>query len=236
VVTQKGVKPRRDLGDARAEPDELRPLNDVSARELRQLAAHEAIRLARHQHAGIETPAWPEGKFRCVVIDPPWPVKKSERTARPHQGNTLDYPIMTLEEIAALPIADLAEPAGCHVYLWVPQRFVLDGSRLFEAWGVHSHCQLTWVKPTGMTPFSWQFNAEHVLFGWIGHLPILEKGHKITFEAPSIEHSTKPAVFYERVRAVSPGPRLELFARKAREGFQVWGHEVLTVSAGLAQS
>ena len=155
VVTQKGVKPRQDLRDTRAEPDELRPLNDVNAWELRQLASHEAIRRARHQHPVSKTPAWPEGKFRC---------------------------------------------------------------------------QLTWVKPTGMTPFSWQFNAEHVLFGRIGHLPILEKGHKILFEAPSSEHSTKPDVLYERVRAVSPGPRLELFARKPREGFQVWGHEVRMVS------
>jgi N6-adenosine-specific RNA methylase IME4 len=39
-------------------------------------------------------------------------------------------------------------------------------------------------------------------------------------------HSAKLDIFYERVREVSPGPRLELFARTPREGFQVWGHEV----------
>jgi N6-adenosine-specific RNA methylase IME4 len=155
---------------------------------------------------------------------------KSERTARPTQGNHLGYPVMSLDEILALAVPSLADPAGCHVYLWTTQRFLPDGLRCFEAWGVHYHCQLTWVKPTGMTPFSWQFNAEHVLFGWIGHLPLLKKGLKITFQAPSSTHSAKPEVFYERVRAVSPGPRLELFARKPHEDFQVWGHEVSMVS------
>jgi N6-adenosine-specific RNA methylase IME4 len=91
---------------------------------------------------------------------------------------------------------------------------------------VHYHCLLTWVKPTGMTPFSWMFNTEHVLFGWIGHLPLLERGRKLMFEAPVTEHSEKPDAFYDVVRAVSPALRLDLFARAPHADFERWGHEV----------
>jgi N6-adenosine-specific RNA methylase IME4 len=226
VIRQRGLKAYQDLGDCRAGTDDVRPLKEVSARELRALAAHEAMRRARHQPAVIETPPVPQGTYRCLVIDPPWPMAKSEREVRPSQGDHLNYPVMSLEAMEALPIAALADPAGCHVYLWVTQRFLPAGLGLFEAWGVTYQCVLTWVKPTGMTPYSWIYNTEHVLFGRVGTLPLTVCGRKLSFEASVERHSAKPEVFYAVVRAVSPSPRLDMFARRACEGFQGWGHEV----------
>jgi N6-adenosine-specific RNA methylase IME4/ParB-like chromosome segregation protein Spo0J len=174
-----------------------------------------------------ETPAFPEKKYRCLVIDPPWPIEKIEREERPNQGKQLDYPTMTLEEIAELPIPKLADPSGCHVYLWVTHKFLPEGLRLFEKWGVKYQCVLTWVKPTGMTPFSWMYNTEHVLFGRIGSLDLLRRGVKLSFFERSRRHSEKPEVFYRIVELVSPEPRLEMFARRRRPGFDAWGDEVV---------
>ena len=84
---------------------------------------------------------------------------------------------------------------------------------------------MTWVKPTGMTPFSWMYNTEHVLFGPIGNLKLARMGLKLSFEAPATEHSEKPEVFYERVRQASPNPRLDMFARVTHNGFDAWGDE-----------
>ena len=187
-------------------------------------AVQEAAR--RQEPAPAIPPVLPDGTYRCIVIDPPWPMQKIEREERPMQGRTLDYPIMSLDDIAALPIPDLADPAGCHIYLWVTHKYLPDGLRLFETWGVRYQCVLTWVKPTGITPYSWMYNTEHVLFGRIGSLQLERLGLKLAFEAPVIRHSEKPAVFYERVITASPGPRLEMFARQAREGFAVWGDEI----------
>lgn len=172
------------------------------------------------------TPAIPSGRYRCIVIDPPWPIVKIERAERPNQGDTLDYPTMSLEAITALPIADLAEPDGCHMYLWTTHKFLPDALAMFAAWGARYQCLMTWVKPTGMTPYSWMYNTEHVLFGRIGNLDLERMGLKLAFDAPVIRHSQKPDVFYERVIAASPGPRLEMFARQNRPGFDVWGNEV----------
>lgn len=172
------------------------------------------------------TPPLPTGKYRCIVIDPPWPMQKIEREERPQQGETLDYPVMSLAEIEALPVAELADEAGCHVYLWVTQKYLPEGLRLFEAWGVKYQCLLTWVKPTGMTPYSWMYNTEHVLFGRIGSLQLDRLGLKLAFEAPVIKHSQKPDVFYERVVQASPGPRIDMFARHTHNGFTAWGNEI----------
>lgn len=169
----------------------------------------------------------PEGKYRCLVIDPPWPVTKIVREVRPNQEPRLDYPTMSLDEIMALDIPNLAEhEQGCHVYLWATQKYLPYAFHLFTHWGVRYECTLTWVKPTGMTPYSWMYNTEHVLFGRIGALKLSRLGLKLGFDAPTTYHSAKPDVFYDRVIAASPGPRLEMFARRQREGFRVWGNEV----------
>jgi N6-adenosine-specific RNA methylase IME4 len=49
---------------------------------------------------------------------------------------------------------------------------------------------------------------------------------RLSFEAPVQGHSVKPEVFYDRVIAASPGPRVEMFSRRARDGFTAWGNEV----------
>ena len=117
-------------------------------------------------------------------------------------------------------------PDGCHVYLWVTHRFLPAGLELFSSWGVHYQCLLTWVKPTGPSPFSWMYDTEHVLFGLKGSLPLEQMGLRLSLAAPVQGHSVKPDVFYERVAAASPGPRIDMFARQPRDGFEVWGNEV----------
>ena len=187
-------------------------------------------RSARARDAG----PLPPGRFRAIVIDPPWPMQRIDRDVRDRQPDTdLDYPTMSLDDIAALPVPDKAADDGCHVYLWTTQRFLHEACDLFERWGVHQECQLTWVKPTGMTPYSWMYNTEHVLFGRLGgNLPLQRFGLKLSFEAPQTGHSRKPDVFYERVLEASPGPRLEMFARTPRDGFVVWGNEVVEAAGG----
>jgi N6-adenosine-specific RNA methylase IME4 len=177
-----------------------------------------------------ETPPLPGGRFRCIVIDPPWPVEKIEREVRPNQGQFLDYHVWSLGEIkerVGSYLQEKADPVGCHIYLWITHRHLPEGFKLFGAWNVRYQCLMTWKKNVGITPFSWMYDTEHVLFGRIGSLPLNENGLRLWFEAAVTRHSEKPQVFYDRVRAASPEPRLDLFAREFREGFAVWGNEVL---------
>ncbi|MGH7274016.1 MAG: MT-A70 family methyltransferase [Nitrospiria bacterium] len=154
-------------------------------------------------------------------------MKKIEREERPNQGVELDYPTMTIEEIAGLPVSDLAHVEGCHLYLWVTQKYLPAGLEMVEAWGLRYQCLMTWCKNVGFTPFSWMYDTEHVIFATTGNLKLNQLGLRLSFDAPVNGHSIKPDVFYqERVLLASPGPRLEMFARRQREGFEVWGNEV----------
>lgn len=213
-----------------ASPEEREQLLEMATGSLTDIAI--GLREWRIERLGPPA-ALPDGRYRCIVIDPPWPMPKIEREERPNQGAELDYPTMTIEaitdEIGAV-IRDKAVLEGCHIYLWTTHKFLPDAQEMFRLWGVSYECLLTWVKPTGITPFSWQYNTEHALFGRTGSLRLDQQGLKLSIEAPVTRHSEKPDAFYERVRAASPGPRLELFARRERSGFEPWGNQVERLS------
>jgi N6-adenosine-specific RNA methylase IME4 len=167
----------------------------------------------------------PDGKFACIVADPPWSMRLIEREQRPDQGRHVAYPTMEVDEIAKLPVGELAAD-DAHLYLWVTHRFLPAGLDLVEQWGFAYQCLMTWRKNVGFTPFSWMYDTEHVIFARRGNLTMAQLGLRLSFDAPVNGHSVKPDVFYERVVAASPGPRLEMFARRERDGFTAWGNEV----------
>lgn len=206
----------------------LRGEIEISSDEWRQ--SRRALVVLIRKRLGYPEPELPAGRFRCLVIDPPWPVERVEQQRRPLQQAELDYPTMTLDAIddrVGAAVAAKADPDGCHVYLWTTHRFLPRALAMYERWGGRYQCLLTWVKPTGVSPFSWMYDTEHVIFGRVGALPLTQMGLRLSIVAPATRgHSVKPDAFYERVIAASPGPRLEMFARQQRAGFEVWGNEV----------
>lgn len=181
-------------------------------------------------------------KYRTLVIDPPWEYDRSTglgstRAAADH------YPTMSNPAIAALPVRALAETSA-HLYLWVtnPRLFAEDDDGLgpremMRVWGFRYVTMLTWHK-LGAPGMGWYFrgDTEHVLFGIRGKAPIApairESNH---LAAPRTVHSAKPDRFYEMVERVSPGPFLEMFARRRRYGWDVWGNEAPEEAASQAE-
>ena len=180
--------------------------------------------IASQRHS-VERPPLPDGKFRCLVVDPPWPMQKIEREVRPNQAAVLDYPTMSLDEIRDFPIPDVAAD-DCHLYLWTTHKYLPNAWRIAEAWGFRYQCQMTWIKNVGMTPFSWMYSTEHALFCTKGNLKLERMGMRLDFTAKVRGHSAKPEEFYELVRQASPGPRLDVFSRREIEGFQGYGNEL----------
>ena len=171
-------------------------------------------------------------RYRTIVADPSWAYRVNAGV----QGAVGDqYGTMTNADIAALPVAAMAAE-DAHLYLWVtnprlfaePHDCACGPIDIFRAWGFEYKTMLTWVKKPGLG-IGWYFrgDTEHVLFGTRGRAPIsAELRESNVFTAPRRGHSAKPDCFYDLVERVSPEPRVELFARRARlSGWDYWGDE-----------
>lgn len=170
-------------------------------------------------------------RYRTIVADPPWDVKRSFGGANWQRGDRerpeLDYPTMGLDEIGALPVRDLAAK-DAHLYLWTTQGFLRDTHWIAEAWGFKPVATLVWCKPPGgFVGGTFYPNTEFILFCRRGSLAASEKINGQWFAWPRGEHSAKPDAFLDMVERVSPAPRLEMFARRQRLGWDTWGNEAL---------
>ncbi|MEG3637675.1 Spo0J and IME4 domain-containing protein [Magnetococcus sp. PR-3] len=196
-----------------------------AAKEIRARKAKENAAQRAQVRADALKMDLPDGKYRTIIIDPPWPMQKVERDQRLDQVG-FDYPTMSEVELADLDVGGLAHEE-CHLFLWTTQKFLPMAMRLMEKWGFPYIFQMVWHKPGGFQPFGLpQYNCEFVLFGRKGRLEFLEtKSFSTCFNAPRREHSRKPNEFYDLIRRVSPSPRIDLFSREQREGFDTWGAE-----------
>ncbi len=180
------------------------------------------------------------GGWRCIVADNPWSFRdKGSRIApdamtlrvRRGRGRSRIYRTMPLTWIANLPVREIAA-GSAHLYLWCPSALLAEGLVVMAAWGFTLKTTLVWDKTTkhGKPAFGagHYFRGAHelVLFGVRGRCPALNRSQRTRFEAPvGDEHSEKPARLLEMAELVSPGPRLELFARTARSNWTGWGDE-----------
>jgi len=164
-----------------------------------------------------------QGLYDVVVIDPPWDMQKIERDVAPEQVE-FDYPTMTEEELSefAIPAAE-----DCHLWLWTTHKFLPAALRLLDAWGFKYVCNFVWHKNGGFQPFGLpQYNCEFAIYARKGSPQFVDtKAFFTCFEANRTGHSEKPNEFYEVVRRVTVGRRIDIFNRREIEGFDTYGQE-----------
>jgi len=177
-------------------------------------------------------------KYDVILADPPWAygvsagwdsnTTESGRTAAKH------YDVMQPDEIAALPIGDLASD-NCAMFLWVTWPNMFNVPILLDAWGFRfTTIAWVWVKlnPTSLGFFTGlgfytRSNSEPCLLCLRGSMPPAVHDVLSLIVSPVREHSRKPDEQYDKIERLYPGTKkLELFARRARPGWDVWGNEV----------
>ena len=179
-----------------------------------------------------------EQRYRTIVADPPWHYdvpfppgaqgkarskRIGERYNRQRMSETpVPYTTLSVAKIASLPVADLAR-RDAHLYLWTTNRYLRDGFEVLEAWGFRYSQVLVWCKtPMGLGPGATYANTmEFVLLGKRGSLPAIRRWDTAWFNWRRMgnANSRKPDAFLDIVEQVSPGPYAELFARRARFGW-----------------
>jgi N6-adenosine-specific RNA methylase IME4 len=177
-------------------------------------------------------------KFKTIVADPPWPYDgvsvvgtiKKDGTPSENVGSVAKYGAMSLDDLAALkpPAEDNA-----HLYLWTTNAFLTEAHDLAKAWGFKVPTVCTWGKVQAdgrasmKTGYYFRGATEHCLFGVRGSMRLqTTRGLPTLWLWPRLPHSVKPDAFYDLVEEASPGPYLELFARRARLGdWHYWGNQ-----------
>lgn len=174
-------------------------------------------------------------KYRTIVADPPWEYPEGFALGPGHgqlEVRPLPYPAMSLSAIHELPVSDLAD-RDCRVFLWTTNRYLRASFSVLDAWGFNYRQTLVWHKLDANLPASVAPNsAEFVMVGTRGRPARLQPlPSAVISTTRSGGHSAKPECWLDYFEQVSPGPYCELFARRARFGWDYWGDE----SLGTAQ-
>ncbi len=183
-------------------------------------------------------------RYRTICADPPWayepfPVGAGQAKARAEstgeaydarRAKPMPYEMLDVAAICALPVNEMAAP-DAHLYLWTTNRYLRQAFDVLDAWGFRYSQVLVWAKtPMGLGPGATYANTvELILVGKRGHLAPLRRWDTAWFNWRRMgnAHSRKPDAFLDIVEQVSPGPYVELFARRARFGWDYYGDESL---------
>ena len=172
--------------------------------------------------------------YRLLLADPPWDYRNGGNgRARAH------YDLMTIEELCALPVVDVADKDAV-MLMWATWPQVEGALRVMQAWGFDYVTGFPWVK-TYDPPWADLFGQPRIrpTFGtgsWVrGCSEPMLIGRRGGAKPPDVpwmglisermEHSRKPDCIHEYAESF-PGPWLELFARRRRAGWHVFGNEV----------
>lgn len=170
----------------------------------------------------------PEIKYSTIMLDPPWPIEW-----RPNKFNgfkQLGYPTMLIAEICSIPIWDLIDiKNGAKILLWTTNQFLPEAiSVVQKAWRLHYSKLFTYIKPgnIGRPPYN---STEHCVIAYAGHPKNPRKKESVpnhyTHDA-RIQHSRKPDEIYSIFETFTESPRLELFARRERKGWDCLGNQL----------
>lgn len=180
-----------------------------------------------------------ESKYGIIYADPPWSYRDKASSGK--RGACYKYPLMTTEDICNLPVANIADE-DCALFLWATMPKLQDAFLVMERWGFsYKTCAFVWVKQNkndnglfmkrnklfmGMGNYT-RANAEICLLGIKGNIKRVDSSVHSVVISPVERHSKKPDEVRKRiVRLVGDIPRIELFAREEKDGWDCWGNEV----------
>jgi len=201
---------------------------------LQDIKREDRLEKIKHQREELqkEVLEQPKGNYDVIVIDPPWRYDGDKYQAQEDglpqyspEGfrGSVPYITMSLEEIKNIKI-----PAkdDCVLWLWTTNLFLPDCYPLLEVWGFELKSMLTWDKVHYGTGRWLRSQTEHCLLAIKGKPFYNNTKWSTLISEKRTEHSAKPEIFYRMVDEICAGRKLDYFARKKREGWDVYGNEI----------
>ena len=172
---------------------------------------------------------FPNSTYKCILADPPWPISMAGQRKRIKEGkkpDALPYKTMSIDDICSLSVSDISD-GDCHLWLWTTNQSLEDGFRVMREWGFKYLAPIHAIKPTGMGNW-FVHRTQTILFGYKEKckFPLSRYQPNIIRLGNPRKHSEKADITYRYIEAISPGPRIELFARRKIDGWDCWGDEI----------
>jgi N6-adenosine-specific RNA methylase IME4 len=199
----------------------IREVRAEKVEKMRIVRADKEAALAGKQRA------LPDKRYGVIYADPPWRFETWGDAGKTNTSADNHYPCMAPSEIMLLDVPSISADDAA-LYLWVTVPFERQGHDVMEAWGFRYVSQVMWKKDRIGTGYWYRNQHEVLLFGTRGNVPKPAPGTQwpSVIEAPIGEQSVKPDVIYEMIESYFPNlPKIELYARRARPGWDVWGLE-----------
>jgi N6-adenosine-specific RNA methylase IME4 len=210
---------------ARGEREILRAAQDIRARKAEIRRAERIERLAAICNQSTPLPS--DRRYAVLYADPPWhfEVYNEESGVERAAGN--HYSTMSRDEISALPIPSLATPDAV-LFMWTTAPHLQESFQVLAAWGFEYKTNAVWVKDKIGLGYFIRNQHELLLIATRGDIPTptpLQRPPSV-ISAPRREHSRKPDEAYALIERMYPElPKIELFARQSRPGWDAWGNE-----------
>ena len=175
-------------------------------------------------------------KYGIIYTDPPWPQKKGNlRKVRPGQKKELDYKTLCLEEIMEIHDIVLKENTEekHNVFCWVIDKYIPEAEDIFDRLGYKIHARMVWDKGNGIAS-AYTVRYSHEYLYWFykpKNMLMVDKEargkYSTVIRENSTYHSRKPEAVYKMLEDMfKKESKLELFARKEREGWDSFGDEI----------
>ena len=206
---------------ARLEPEKQKAIIEkVLSGEAKSVV--DARRLVKKET--VKEVAPPSGKYRVIYADPPW--SYGNKLVDGYGAAENHYPTMTIEELCALPVKDLAEDNAV-LFLWVTSPLLEECFEVIRAWGFKYKASFVWDKLRKNFGYYNGVRHEFLLVCTRGSCtPDVPKLFDSVQSIERTEHSRKPEEFRQIIDTLYPhGKRIELFARRPAPGWEVWGNE-----------
>ncbi len=207
---------------ARAEFIAKRP--DIAKKVIQgEIRPAEAIRQIKRERIEKEAPA-PTGKFRVIYADPPWSYGNTQPDYHTEQRD--HYPVMPLSDICAMPVREWAEDNAV-LFLWVTSPILEESFQVIKAWGFKYKASFVWDKVHHNMGHYNSVRHEFLLVCVRGSCqPDVRKLFDSVQSIERTEHSKKPDEFYGIIETIyTHGDRLEIFARRPRDGWKAYGNQ-----------
>lgn len=189
-----------------------------------------------HMFEAASHRAWPFGtlarqSYDLIMIDPPWhyELRSEAGEGKAPQGQ---YDTMSLEEIAALPVADLARE-HCLLWMWATFPMVPQQLEVMASWGFRYVTGGAWNKRRWGPGYVMRSVCEPFFIGKRGEPRVRGASISNHIEESRREHSRKPEECYRRAEAMMPDARrCEVFSCTNRRGWDAFGNEAGVFSRG----